>query len=178
MSDNVSNYSAEPATPHAPVETPYRPTYQAGQDAIAKASEAAAGLNMAVPEAVRALAEKTVTQSREAYEKAKDSMEAAVETLEKSLDKAGQGAQAINRKVIDIAQKNLNSSFDLAKELAGAKNMAELVELQAAYARKHFETLMGQAEEIRTLSAKVANESAEPFKAHVTRSMESFKRVS
>jgi hypothetical protein len=33
-----------------------------------------------------------------------------------------QGAVALNRKIIDIAQRNINSSFDLAKSLAGAKN--------------------------------------------------------
>ena len=36
-----------------------------------------------------------------------------------------QGAVALNRKIIDIAQRNINSSFDLAKSLAGAKNLAE-----------------------------------------------------
>lgn len=141
---------------------------------------AVSGLNMdmAVPEAVRSMAEKAVTQSREAYEKAKDSLEEAVETLELSLDKAGQGAAAINRKVIDIAQTNLNSGFDLAKNLAGAKNMTQIVELQAAFARKQFETVMAQAQEIRELSAKVASESTEPFKSHMTRSMEVFKQAS
>ena len=44
-----------------------------------------------------------------------------------------QGATAFNRKIIDIAQQNVNSVFDLAKSLAGAKNLADIVELQANY---------------------------------------------
>jgi hypothetical protein len=48
-------------------------------------------------------------------------------------DAANQGAVALNRKFIDIAQRNINSSFDLAKSLAGAKNLAEAMELQSTY---------------------------------------------
>jgi hypothetical protein len=58
----------------------------------------------AVPESVRALAEKTVAQTREAYDSSKDALEAAVVTFERSFDAAGQGAAAFNRKIIDIAQ--------------------------------------------------------------------------
>ena len=129
----------------------------------------------AVPEAMRSFAEKTVGQSREAYERAKDALEDTVEVLEKTLDEAGQGAVALNRKVIDIAQSNLNSGFELAKQLASAKTPAEIMELQTAYLRKQVQTLAAQAEEIRALSTQVATDTAEPLKAHVSRSMESFK---
>lgn len=130
------------------------------------------GVDMAVPEAVRAIAEQTVTQSREAYEQAKDAMEEAVGVLEKSIDQAGQGAVAWNRKVIDLAQTNLNTGFDFAKDLAGAKNVAELMELQASFARKQFETLAGQAEEVRTLATKIATDTTNPIKDHVSRSID------
>jgi len=134
--------------------------------------EAFAGLDVAVPEAVRTVAEQTVTQSREAYENAKDAMEEAVEVLEKSIDHAGQGAAAINRKVIDMTQTNLNTGFDLAKDLAGAKNVAEIMELQSAFVRKQFESLAAQAEEIRTLSTQIATDTANPLKEHVSRSID------
>ena len=48
------------------------------------------------------------------------------------------------------AQHNANSRFDLAKSLAGAKNPAEVMELQGAYWRKQIDILMAQAEEVRT----------------------------
>lgn len=130
------------------------------------------GADMAVPEAFRSFAEQTVTHSREAYEKAKDAMEETVGVLEKSIDQAGQGTVALNRKVIDITQSNLNSGFDFAKNLAGAKNVAELMELQTSYVRKQFETLASQAEDIRTLATKVATDTSEPIKSHVTQSID------
>jgi phasin len=127
------------------------------------------GLNTAIPEAVRALAEKNVVQSREAYDRSRDAFEASVATFEESFDAAGQGAAAFNRKIIDIAQRNVSSIFDLAKTLASAKNLAEIVELQAAYWQKQFSALTAQAEEVHALSTKVTADTAEPIKAHATR---------
>ena len=109
-----------------------------------------------------------MAQSREAYDKSKTALDASITTFERSLDAAGQGAVAFNRKIVDIAQRNLNSVFDLAKSLASAKNLAEVVELQAAYWQKQFSALTAQAEEVRALSTKVTADAAEPIKAHVT----------
>ena len=88
------------------------------------------------------------------------------------MDAAGQGAVALNRKIIDIAQRNINSGFDLARNLAAAKNLAEAMELHAAYWKKQFGALQSQAEEMRTLSSKVTADAAEPIKAQMTRGLD------
>ena len=131
-----------------------------------------------VSEAMRALAEQNVAQTREAYESSKNALEAALETLERSFDAVGQGATALNRKVMDIAQRNINSGFDLAKSLAGARNLAEIVELQAAYWRKQFDTLGAQAEEVRSLTTQVTADAAKPVQEQVTRSMDELRKAS
>jgi phasin len=120
--------------------------------------------NSEVPEAMRTLAEKNIIQTREVYERSKDAFETVLGNWERSLDAAGQGAVALNRKVIDIAQRNINSGFDLAKSLAGAKDLAEWLELQTAYWRTQLAALTAQAEEFRSLSTKVAAEAAAPMK--------------
>jgi phasin len=129
----------------------------------------ALGFDTAIPEGVRALAESTVDQTREACDRSTDAFEASVATFEKSFDAAGQGAAAFNRKIIDIARRNLNSGFDLAKSLAGAKNLTDMVELQTAYWRQQFGALTAQAQEVRELSTKVTADAAEAIKAHMTR---------
>jgi phasin len=123
--------------------------------------------NGEVPEAMRALAEKNITQTREVYDRSKDALETVLVSWERSFDAGGQGVAALNRKVIDIAQRNINSGFDLAKSLAGAKNLAEWLELQAAYWRKQLGALTAEAEEFRSLSTKVAVDAAAPMKVHV-----------
>jgi phasin len=122
-----------------------------------------------VPETVRAMAEKVVDQSRKVYDHSKDALDASVTTLERTFDAAGQGAVAFNRKIIDIAQRNVNSGFDLAKSLAGAKNLSEMVELQTAYWQKLLGTLECQAEEVRSLSTKMAAAASEPLKEVLSR---------
>ena len=130
----------------------------------------------ALPETVRAMVEKAVDQSREVYDRSKDALDASVTTLERTFDAAGQGAVAFNRKIIDIAQRNVNSGFDLAKSLAGAKNLSEMVELQAAYWQKLLGALTSQAEEVRALSTKVAAAAGEPLKEQVKRGADGLAR--
>ena len=121
-----------------------------------------------LPESVRALAEKSVAQTRQLYE---HSLEAVLESWERLVDAAGQGTVALNRKAIDIARRNISTGFGLAESLAGAKNLAEAMELHAAYWRKQLGDLAAQAGEMRTLSTKVTADVAAPIKAQVTRGM-------
>ena len=122
------------------------------------------GLNPAIPEGVRALAEKSVVQTRQVYDRSSDAFDASVATFEKTFDAAGRGAAAFNREIIDISRRNLNSVFDLATSLACAKDLADIVELQRAYWQKQFEVLTAQAEEVRGLSTKLTAAAAEPIK--------------
>ena len=135
------------------------------------------GLNTSIPESVRAMAEKAVDQRRKVYDRSKDVLDASVATLERTFDAAGQGAVAFNRKIIDIAQRNVNSGFDLAKSLAGAKNLSEMVELQAAYWQKQSGTLTSQAEEVRALATRMAAAAGEPFKEQVKRGVDELGKV-
>ena len=127
------------------------------------------GLDTAVPEGVRALAEKSVAQTRQAYDRSLDAFDASLTTFERTFDAAGQGAAAFNRKIIDLARRNVEASFDLATSLAGAKTLADMVELQSAFWRKQFGVLTAQAEEVRTLSIKVGADAAEPIKSQMER---------
>lgn len=130
-------------------------------------------LEAAIPVSVRSLAEKTVTGTQEAYERAKTAAETGLDAIEQALGAAGQGTAAFNRKVIDMAQRNVTSGFDLAKSLAAAKSVPEIVELQAAYWRNQLGTLSAQAEELRVLSTKVAADTVESIKAQVARGFKS-----
>ena len=52
-----------------------------------------------------------------------------------------------------------------------------MVELQAAYWRKQFDTLTAQAEEVRVLSTKVTADVATPIKARVTNGMDELRKA-
>ena len=112
-----------------------------------------------MPESMRALAEKSVAQTRELYV---HSLEAVLESWERFVVAAGQGTVALNRKAIDIARRNITNGFGLAESLAGAKNLAEAMELQTTYWRKQVGELASQAGEMRTLSTKVTADVTAP----------------
>jgi hypothetical protein len=77
-------------------------------------------------------------------------LEAAMHSIAKLLDAANQNAAAINRKVVEIAQKNVNASFDLAKSLAEvARTPSAIVVVQTRYWRAQIGDLISQAEEAR-----------------------------
>ena len=135
-------------------------------------------LDTPLPDAMRAVAEKNVAQIREAYERSKDALDAALKTLERSFDALGQGTTALNHKVIDIAQRNINSGFDLAVSLTAAKNLAEVIELQAAYWRKQFGALADQAKEVRALSTQVTADVAKRVKEQVARGVDDVRKAS
>lgn len=128
-----------------------------------------------MPEAMRVFAEKNIAQSREIYERSKDALESVLESWERTFDAAGQGAVALNRKVIDITRRNISSGFDFAKSLAGAKTLAEVMELHSSYWSKQLNALRAQAEEMRDLSTRVTSDVVEPAKAQVKRGMAEFE---
>ena len=75
-------------------------------------------------------------QTRELYEGSKNTLQAVLESWQKSFSAAGQNAVALNRKMIAVAERNMDTGFDLAIGLAGARNLGEVMELQAAYWHK------------------------------------------
>ena len=117
-----------------------------------------------MPDTMRALAQKNIAQTRELYERSRGTLRSVLESWEKSFGAAAQGAVALNRKVLDIAEGNIDTNFALATGLAGAKNFADVMALHAAYWRKQFGNLSTQAEEVRALSTKLTANVAEPIK--------------
>ena len=89
-----------------------------------------------VPNTLRVVAERNVAYSRELYEGSKNTLQAVLESWQKSFGAAGQGAAALNRRFIDLAERNMNTGFDFAMGLAGARNLTEVMELQATYWQK------------------------------------------
>ena len=100
-----------------------------------------------MPESMRDLAEKSVAQTREFYV---HPLEAVLESWERLVVAAGQGTVALNRKSIAITLRNINNGFGLAERLAGARTLAEAMELQTSYWRKQVGELASQAGEMRT----------------------------
>jgi hypothetical protein len=96
----------------------------------------------------------------------------------KAFEAAVRGALLLHREMIDIAQRNVNASFGFLRRLAGAKNLGEVLDLEATYWRVQSDALIGQAEELRALTTKAAAEMAGPIDAHVPSSVHDMRKAS
>jgi hypothetical protein len=96
-------------------------------------------------------------------------LETAVDTIEKTLKAALPIARKVNHKLVDIAQTNMNSGLELARDLAGAKSPMEAMRLGMNYWHEHMGIFEAQAQELRTLSAEFVATASEPIRAQIRR---------
>jgi phasin len=122
-----------------------------------------------VPEQVRALAEKGVSQARDNYAKFKDAAETHNGTIEAVFTTASKGASEYSAKLVEFFKANTTASLDFAQSLFGVKTPSEAMELWTSHTRKQFETLTAQAKELAEIGKKIATETAEPIKASASK---------
>jgi len=129
---------------------------------------------MEIPAAFREIAEKSVSQAKETYEKMKSAAEEATDLLEDTYATATKGISDYGLKVIEAARANTNAVFDYATQLMTVKSLSDVVELSTAHSRKQFEAVTAQSKELVAIAQKVATETVEPVKQSFSKA---FKKV-
>ena len=119
---------------------------------------------MEIPAAFRQVAEKSVLQAKETYEKMKSAAEEATDVLEDTFATATKGVSDYGLKLIEVARENANSAFDFATRLMTVKSLSEMVELSTTHTRKQYEAATAQTKELAAMAQKVAVDTAEPVK--------------
>jgi phasin len=119
--------------------------------------------------AVRDFAEKTTAYTKDTLEKSKTAATETTKIIEQAYTTASEGAVDFNLHFIEIAQANMNATFDLARQLTQIKSPSEFFDLSATHARKQFETFTQQTKQLTTLAQKAATETARPFQAGITK---------
>lgn len=128
-----------------------------------------------VPQMVREMAEKSLTYARESYEKLKSAAEEATDVLEDTYESSRRGLIELQMKALDTAKSNTDSTFSFFKDFLAAKSLSEAIELQTAFTRKQFETIVSQSKEFQELATKLATETGAPMKDAFTKVVKDFK---
>lgn len=123
---------------------------------------------MEVPAAFREIAEKSVSQAKDNWEKMKAATEEATDMIESSYSTASKGASDYGIALIEAARANANANFDFCSKVVTAKSLSEVIELSTSHARKQFEALTSQSKDLSALAQKVATETVEPIKSGMT----------
>jgi hypothetical protein len=108
-----------------------------------------------IPPELRDLAEKNVEQARAAYGHFMDFLTQAVGAWSSSTmgSELGGGFKNVQEKAISFAKENAERSFQLASELARAKNVQEVLTLQNRFVQTQMQTFGIQAQQLSWLMA-------------------------
>jgi phasin len=122
-----------------------------------------------VPAAFRELAERSVAQARDGYERMKAVAEEATDVLEGTYANASRGATDYTLKAIEAARANANANFDFAVAFVTVKSLSEAIELTSGHVRTQFDAFIEQSKELTALAQKVAVDTTEPLKNGVNK---------
>ena len=111
-----------------------------------------------IPAEMRAFAEKSVEQAKQAFDGFISAAQHAVNTAESQAATARTGAKEIGELAIGFTQKNVASSFEFAEKLVRAKDAEELTALHPDYVKSQIASLTEQAKELSKQAAKIAGQ--------------------
>jgi phasin len=120
------------------------------------------------PKAFGQIAEATSAQAQQAYEKAGATAAESANLIKNSYSAVVAGVQDYNNKLVEFAHMNTNAAFDFVQRLSRVKSPTEFIALSSEHARKQFETLTDQTQQLVTLAQKAAATASEPIRTAVT----------
>ncbi len=114
-----------------------------------------------IPAEMRAFAEKSVEQAKQAFDGFISAAQHAVNTAESQAATARTGAKEIGELAIGFTQKNVASSFEFAEKLVRAKDAEELTALHTDYVKSQIAALTEQAKELSKQVTKLSGQHTE-----------------
>jgi len=118
-------------------------------------------MNFEIPAEMRALAEKSVDQARQAFETYMTAATQAASTADKQAAGARAGVKEVGELAVRFAERNVASSFEFAQQLVRAKDSQEVMALHADYVKRQIAALSEQAKELTKEAAKMAGAAAQ-----------------
>ena len=110
-----------------------------------------------IPAEMREFAERSVAQARKAFEGFMGAVQKSTTVLETPSNPALDSAKDVSTKAVSFAESNVNSAFDLAEKLVHAKDIQEVLKLQADYLKAQMEAIQTQAKELGEVVVKAAS---------------------
>jgi phasin len=115
-------------------------------------------MNFEIPAEMRAFAEKSVEQAKQAFESFIAAAQHAVNTAESQAVTARSGAKEVGEMAIGFTQRNVASSFEFAEKLVRAKDVQELTALHTEFVKSQIAALTDQAKELSKQAAKLVGQ--------------------
>ena len=112
-----------------------------------------------VPPDMRAIAEKSVDQAKQAVDGFMTAVHKAMSTFEGQADSARKGAKDVTEKAMSFAERNIASSFEFTQKMMRAKDMQEVLALQADYIKTQMQVFAEQAKELGESTTNITKDT-------------------
>ncbi|HEX3708868.1 MAG TPA: phasin family protein [Pseudolabrys sp.] len=116
--------------------------------------------NFEIPAEVRAFAEKSVEQAKQAFDGFIAAAQHAANTADTQAASARSGAREVGDMAVRFTERNIASSFEFAQKLLRAKDSSEVMALHAEYVKSQMAVLTDQTKELNKQAAKFAGQNA------------------
>src|SRR3954470_6331690 len=100
--------------------------------------------NFQVPAEMRTMAERSVTQARQALENYLQAARRTTGSMGQTSDRVQAGAKDVAQKTLSAVEQNLRASLDYAERLVRAKDLQEVARIQSEFARTQTEAMQAQ----------------------------------
>lgn len=117
-----------------------------------------------IPEAMRDFADQSVSQARKAFDTFMDNAQTAVGKIEDNTSTAKVTGSGMQKEAMDFAEEQVSGAFDLAQKMVRAKDVQELMEVQATYMRQQMQTMTQQAKDVGDKMTSAAQDAAKKMK--------------
>jgi phasin len=109
-----------------------------------------------LPPEMRNMAESSLKQARETFEKLLANTEAAAGSIGERGASMRAGARDIGARAVAFAETNVQASLNYAQSLVHAKDLSEVMRLHGDYVQAQMKTLAEQASEISQIVSRAA----------------------
>lgn len=104
-----------------------------------------------IPAEMRDFAERSVEQARKAFEGFMGAAQKAARTVDSTTQAVQAQAKDMGVKAVSYAEQNVNAAFEHAQKLTRAKDVQEVMALQAEFVRVQMANIQSQAKEFGAL---------------------------
>ena len=122
----------------------------------------AAADHFEIPQDMRAFAERSVEQAKQAFDGFISAAHQAVNAFEGQAESARKGAKDVAEKAMSFAEQNVTNSFQFAQQLVRAKDVQEVMRLQADFIRNQMQILTEQARALGESAGQAAKSAVSP----------------
>jgi|SRR3954467_7067501 phasin len=115
-----------------------------------------------LPKEMRAMAEASFDQARQAFEKFMANAHSAASTFENRGETVRAGAKDVSVRAISFAEKNVAASLDYAQQLLQARDLGDVMRLHSEYVQGQMKALADQASEMGQIMSRAAMDATKP----------------